>query len=71
MGVDGHTFAAVTGQQKFKGEGYYKGQSGPNVRRDNWPGGTPIKITAEAVGVEAAEQVHDWLLLEELRKKKP
>ena len=71
MDVHVHTFAAVTGQQKFKGKVYYKAQAGPNVRRDNWPGGTPIKITAEAVGVEAAEQVHDWLLLEELRKKKP
>jgi hypothetical protein len=71
MDVHVHTFAAVTGQEKFKGKVYYKAQTGPNVRRDNWPGGTPIKITAEAVGVEAAEQVHDWLLVEEIRKKKP
>ena len=71
MDVHVHTFAAVTGQEKFKGKVYYKAQTGPNVRRDNWPGGTPIKITTEAVGVEAAEQVHDWLLIEELRKKKP
>jgi hypothetical protein len=71
MDVHVHTFAVATGQEKFKGKVYYKAQAGPNVRRDNWPGGTPIKITAEAVGVEAAEQVHDWLLLEELRKKKP
>jgi hypothetical protein len=62
-------FAPTTGQEKFKGHVYYKAQEGPMVRRDNWPGGTPIKITAEAVGVEAAEQVHDWLLLEALRKK--
>ena len=62
-------FAPKTGQEKFKGKVYYKAQDGPMVRRDNWPGGTPIKITAEAVGVEAAEQVHDWLLLEALRKK--
>ncbi len=71
MDVHVLSFVAVTGQEKFKGKVYYKAQAGPNVRRDNWPGGTPIKITAEAVGVEAAEQVHDWLLLEELRKKKP
>lgn len=71
MDVDVVSFAAGTGQEKFKGKVYYKAQAGPNVRRDNWPGGTPIKITAEAVGVEAAEQVHDWLLLEELRKKNP
>jgi hypothetical protein len=64
-------FVPATGQEKFKGKVYYKAQAGPNVRRDNWPGGIPIKITAEAVGVEAAEQVHDWLLLEALRKKQP
>jgi len=62
-------FVPTTGQEKFKGNVYYKAQEGPMVRRDNWPGGTPIRITAEAVGVEAAEQVHDWLLLEALRKK--
>jgi len=71
MDVDVVSFAPGTGQEKFKGKVYYKAQAGPNVRKDNWPGGTPIKITAEAVGVEAAEQVHDWLLLEELRKKNP
>ena len=64
-------FVPATGQEKFKGKVYYKAQAGPNVRRDNWPGGIPIKITAEAVGVEMAEQVHDWLLLEALRKKQP
>jgi Na+-transporting methylmalonyl-CoA/oxaloacetate decarboxylase gamma subunit len=64
-------FGPGTGQEKFKGKVYYKAQDGPMVKRDNWPGGTPIKITAEAVGVEAAEQVHDWLLIEALRKKQP
>lgn len=63
-------FAPKTGQEKFKGKVYYKAQQGPMVKRDNWPGGTPIKITAEAVGVEAAEQIHDWLILEALRKRK-
>lgn len=64
-------FGPGTGQEKFKGKVYYKAQEGPMLKRDNWPGGTPIKITAEAVGVEVAEQVHDWLLLEALRKKQP
>jgi len=63
-------FAPKTGQEKFKGKVYYKAQQGPMVKRDNWPGGTPIKITAEAVGVEAAEQIHDWLVVEALRKRK-
>jgi hypothetical protein len=63
-------FDPKTGQEKFKGKVYYKAQQGPMVKRDNWPGGTPIKITAEAVGVEAADQIHDWLLVEALRKRK-
>ena len=71
LDVEVLAFAPKTGQEKFKGKVYYKAQEGPMVRRDNWPGGTPIRITAEAVGVEAAEQVHDWLLLEALRKKQP
>ena len=64
-------FGPRTGQEKFKGKVYYKAQEGPMLKRDNWPGGTPIKITAEAVGVEVAEQVHDWLLIEALRRKQP
>lgn len=64
-------FGPATGDEKFKGKVYYKAQDGPMVKRDNWPGGTPIKITAEAVGVEVAEQVHDWLLIEELRRRQP
>ena len=64
-------FAPRTGREKFKGKVYYKALQGPMVKRDNWPGGTPIKITSEAVGVEAADQVHDWLLLEELRRRRP
>jgi hypothetical protein len=39
------------------------------LKRDNWPTGTPIRITTEAVAIEAAEQVRDWLIVEEIRKK--
>ena len=62
-------FAPKTGQKKFEGKVYYKAVGGPMLKKDNWPSGTPIRITTEAVGIEAAEQVHDWLLLEEARKK--
>jgi hypothetical protein len=58
-------FAPVTGQEKFKGKVYYKAQSGPNLKKDNGPTGTPIRITTEAVGVEAAEQVRDWLVIQD------
>ena len=59
----------TTGKKKFEGKVYYKALGGPMLKRDNWPNGTPIRITTEAVGIEAAEQVHDWLIVEELRHK--
>jgi hypothetical protein len=62
-------FAPVTGQEKFKGNVYYKAVGGPMLKKDNWPTGTPIRITTEAVGIEAAEQVRDWLVLEDRKKK--
>lgn len=69
LDVDVGIFAPITGQEKFKGKVYYKAMGGPNVKKDNWPNGTPIRITTEAVGVEAAEQVRDWLIVEDLKKK--
>ena len=62
-------FEPKTGREKFKGKVYYKAVGGPMMKKDNWPNGTPIKITTEAVGIEAADQLHDWLLLEEVRQK--
>lgn len=56
-------FAPRTGQQKAKGKVYYQAIGGAGMRKDNWPNGPPIKITVEAAGIEAAERVHDWLLV--------
>jgi len=39
------------------------------MRKGDWPGGTPIKITPEAAGIEAAEYVHDWLRFNEKREE--
>ncbi len=61
-------FEPRTGQKKFEGKVYYKAVGGPMLKRDNWPTGTPIRITTEAVGIEAAEQVRDWLVIQEVRK---
>jgi hypothetical protein len=61
-------FEPKTGQKKFEGKVYYKAVGGPMLKKDNWPNGTPIRITTEAVGIEAAEQVRDWLIVEELKK---
>lgn len=60
-------FEPQTGQKKFEGKVYYKAVGGPMLKKDNWPTGTPIRITTEAVGIEAAEQVRDWLIVRNLR----
>jgi hypothetical protein len=62
-------FEPKTGKKKFEGSVYYKAVGGPMLKRDNWPNGTPIRITTEAVGIEAAEQVHDWLIVEDMRRR--
>src|ERR1044072_3308492 len=58
-----YIFEPKTGQKKFEGKVYYKAVGGPMLKKDNWPTGTPIRITTEAVGIEAAEQVRDWLII--------
>lgn len=62
-------FAPRSGQKKFEGKVYYKAVGGPMLKKDNWPTGTPIRITTEAVGIEAAEQVRDWLMIDERKIK--
>lgn len=61
-------FAPQTGQKKFEGKVYYKAVGGPMLKRDNWPSGPPIRMTTDAVGIETAEQVYDWLLVEDQKK---
>ena len=61
-------FEPRTGEKKFEGKVYYKALSGPMLKRDNWPNGTPIRITKEAVAIEAAEQVRDWLLVKDIKR---
>ncbi len=54
-------FAPRTGQQQLKGKLYYQAIGGAHGRKDNWPDGPPIKITAEAAGSEVAERLYAWL----------
>ena len=62
-------FAPGTGKRRSQGKLYYQSLSGPKLRRDNWPKGPPIKITAEAAGIEAADLLLEWIRLE-LRARK-
>ena len=61
-------FEPRTGEKKFEGKVYYKALGGPMLKKDNWPNGTPIRITKDAVAIEAAEQVRDWLVVQEIKK---
>ena len=61
----------LTGKKLTKGKIYFQSIGGGRLRKSEWPGGTPIKITAEATGIEAADHVHDWLRLQEVRKRTP
>jgi hypothetical protein len=61
-------FAQRTGKKLTKGKLYFQAIGGGRMRKSDWPGGTPIKITPEAAGIEAAEHVHDWLRLDEMRR---
>jgi hypothetical protein len=61
-------FEPSTGRKKFEGKVYYKAVGGPMLKKDNWPNGTPIRITKEAVAIEAAEQVRDWLIVKDIKK---
>ena len=61
-------YAPQTGQRKFEGKVYYKAVGGLMLKRDNWPSGTPVRMTTEAVGIEAAEQVRDFLIVAEQKK---
>ena len=61
-------FEPRTGKKRFEGKVYYKAVGGPMLKKDNWPNGTPIRITKEAVAIEAAEQVRDWLLVRDIPK---
>ena len=61
----------ISGKKLAKGKIYFQSIGGGRMRRSEWPGGTPIKITAEAAGLEAADHVHDWLRLDEARRRTP
>lgn len=68
--VEYQILAPRTGKKLTYGKIYFQSIGGGRMRKSEWPGGTPIRITAEAAGVEAAEHVHDWLRLDETRKQK-
>jgi hypothetical protein len=69
--IDYLVLAPQTARKQTKGKVYFQAIGGGRMRKSEWPGGTPIRITPEAAGIEAADHVHDWLRLDEMRKRNP
>jgi hypothetical protein len=69
--VDYLVLAPQTGKKQTSGKVYFQAIGGGRMRKSEWPGGTPIRITPEAAGQEVADHIHDWLRLDEMRKRQP
>jgi hypothetical protein len=69
MDIEYFVLAPVTGKKQTKGKVYYQTIGGGRMRRDGWPNGTPIRITPEGTGIEAADGLYFWLKLAAARSK--
>jgi len=58
LNVEYSVLAPRTGKQHAKGKVYYQPVGSGRMRKSGWPNGTPIKITPEAAGIDAAEQLY-------------
>ncbi|MEP6741090.1 MAG: hypothetical protein ABJB61_01220 [bacterium] len=62
-------FAPRSGKKQTQGKVYFQGIGSGRLRKSDWPKGTPVKMTPEAAGIEAAESLYQWLLLAAATKK--
>jgi hypothetical protein len=67
--IEYKVLAPRTGKEQTKGKVYFQSIGGGRMRKSDWPGGTPIRITADAAGIEAADHIYDFLRLDEMRKR--
>ena len=68
MDIEYFVLAPHTGKKQTKGKVYFQSIGGGRMRRDGWPNGTPIRITPEGTGIEAADGLYFWLKLAAARK---
>lgn len=69
MDIEYFVIAPHTGKKQTKGKVYFQSIGGGRMRRDGWPNGTPIRITPEGTGIEAADGLYFWLKLAAARSK--
>jgi hypothetical protein len=67
--IEYSVLAPHTGKRQMKGKVYFQSIGGGRMRKSDWPNGTPIRITAEASGTEAADGLFFWLRLEAAKSK--
>jgi hypothetical protein len=66
--IEYSVLAPRTGKRQTKGKIYFQGIGGGRMRKSEWPNGTPIRITPEAAGIEAADGLYFWLRLAAAKK---
>jgi hypothetical protein len=70
LAIKYQVFDSRSGKELGKGKVYYQPVGG-KMRGSNWPSGTPVKITEEAAGIEAAEQLYYSLVMILARPTEP
>ncbi|MBC8032142.1 MAG: hypothetical protein H7Z16_18810 [Pyrinomonadaceae bacterium] len=68
--IEYFAFAPRTGKKHVNGKIYFQTIGGGRMQKSGWPNGTPIRITPEAAGIEAAETLHHLLLVKNLIKQR-
>ncbi|MEP6718975.1 MAG: hypothetical protein ABJB21_07525 [bacterium] len=63
-------FAPRTGKKQTQYKLYFQGVGSGRLRKSDWPKGTPVKMTPEAAGIEAAESLHQWLVFNAAMEKR-
>lgn len=66
--IEYSVLAPHTGKKQTKGKVYFQGIGGGRMRKSDWPNGTPIRMTPEATGIEAADGLYFWLKLAAVKK---
>ena len=67
--IEYFVFAPRSGKKQTQGKVYFQGVGSGRLRSSNWPNGTPVKMTPEAAGIEAAESLYQWLVFDAARRK--
>jgi hypothetical protein len=62
-------FAPRSGKKQTQGKVYFQSVGSGRLRKSNWPNGTPVKMTPEDAGIEAAESLYQWLVFAAATKK--